>query len=129
MENTDQYRVLIVDDDKLVRDLIKDLLQNFGATVVGEAENGEEALQAFDEYKPDVTFLDIEMPVKNGIDALKDILAKDPNANVIMLTATSDMDVVDMCAEIGAQSFIRKGAAPAALNTMLKAGIDKIKAA
>ena len=126
--NNDQCRVLVVDDDKDIRDLIKFMLRSFGAEVVGEAENGEEAVQAFDKYIPDITFLDIDMPVKNGFDALKEIKEKNPAAAVVMLSATSDIAVADACIESGARYYLRKGAAPEALKIMLKAQLESLSA-
>jgi len=121
-------RVLIVDDDAPIRILLKAILEGFGTEVVAEAENGEEAIRAFDEYKPDLMFLDIQMPVKDGKDALKEILERHPAAQIVMLTATSDMKVADACIERGARSYIRKGAAPNALSLMVKAQIDSFRA-
>jgi DNA-binding NarL/FixJ family response regulator len=117
-------RVVVVDDDKLVRDLLSAVLSNLDAEVVGTAEDGEEALTVFEELAPDIIFLDIQMPRKNGIETLKDILAKHPDAYVVMLTATSDMDVANECISTGAKNFIRKGAPPDVLNIMLKSHID-----
>jgi len=125
--NSDKLcRVLLVDDEEGIRHLLKALLSSLGAKVIAEAANGEEAILAYHKHKPDITFLDIQMPIKNGIDTLKEILADDPNAVVVMLTATSDMDVADSCIELGAQKYVRKGATPEVLNIMLKDGLDLI---
>jgi two-component system, chemotaxis family, chemotaxis protein CheY len=126
MNNNISCRVLVVDDEEVIRHLLKALLSSLGAKVVAEAANGEEAILAFHEHKPDITFLDIQMPVKNGTETLKEIIADDPEAIVVMLTATSDMDVADSCIELGAKKFVRKGAAPDVLNLMLKAGLDLV---
>ncbi len=117
-------RVLVVEDNKPTRDLLKMFLQGFGATVVAEADNGEEAVRAFDAHKPDLTFLDIEMPVKNGMDALAEIIAIDPAAHVVMVTASSEMNVANRCIDAGAKNYIRKGVAPGVLKLMLKAQLD-----
>jgi len=121
-------RVLIVDDDKLLRDKLKLIIQGLGANVVGESDNGADALQAYETHTPDITFLDIDMPRKNGIIALKDIVQKDPNAFVVMLTATSDMDIADSCLELGASSYVRKGVEPHIMELMLKNQIEAVKA-
>jgi len=119
-------RVLVVDDDKPMRGLLKALVESLGAVVVGEAEDGEEAVRIYGECIPDLTFLDIQMPVKNGMDALKEIIKKDPTATVIMLTATSDMAVADSCVNAGARTFIRKAAAPNVLRAMVKMQLDSL---
>jgi len=128
MENNESpCRVLVVDDDKIVRDYIKSLLTSLGAVVVGEAENGDDAVRAFIEFNPDLTFLDIQMPVKNGKDALEEILDNDSSAHVVMLTSVVDMAIADACIELGALSFIRKQAASNILRIMVKAQLDSFK--
>lgn len=118
-------RVVVVDDDKLVRELIKAILTQLGAEVVGTAENGEEALAMYEELSPDIMFLDIQMPVKNGMETLSEIIAKHPDAYVVMLTATSDMSVADECINTGAKNYIRKGAPADVLNMLIKGQIDQ----
>lgn len=126
--NSDKLcRALVVDDEEVIRHLLKALLSSLGAEVVADAANGEDAILAFREHKPDITFLDIKMPVKNGTDTLKEILAYEPDATVVMLSSTSDMDVADACIELGAKKYVRKGAAPGALNLMLKASLELVK--
>lgn len=101
-------RVLIADDMKLMRALLANALTGSGCEVVAEAENGQEAVEKFMEARPDIVFLDIEMPVMSGIDALKKIIAADPDAIVIMATSVDNYDVVDDCMESGATDFVRK---------------------
>ena len=127
MVNDNPCRALIVDDDELMRNLLTGLLPEMGAEVVGEAKDGVEALAAFDELRPDITFLDIKMPVKDGTEALRDIIASDPDAIVVMLSAISDIDVAETCREAGARHYIRKGTAPPILKIMLQAGLDLAK--
>ncbi len=127
MENDNLYRVLIVDDDEMTRDLLKSLLPGLGAEVVGEAVNGEEAIEVFNQCNPDITFLDVRMPVMDGVEALKGIIGKDPDAIVVMLTAISDIEVAETCMEAGARNYIRKGAAAAVLRIMLQSGLDLIR--
>ena len=73
-------RVLIADDAAFMRMMIKNILTQNGHEVVGEAENGEEAVEQYAELKPDVRTMDITMPEKDGIAALKEIIATDPSA-------------------------------------------------
>ncbi len=126
MTNDNSCRVLIADDDKLVRGLLSSMLSVLGADVVGEAENGVEAVQAFEKYAPDLTLLDINMPVRDGIGALEDIMARDPNAIVVMLSATSDMEVAERGVNAGARNYVRKGATPDALTIMLKSALELV---
>nr|MBP7255109.1 response regulator [Negativicutes bacterium] len=80
-------QVLIVDDAPFVRLTLKNMLEKNGFLIAGEATNGQEAIMNYFQLKPDVVTMDISMPVMNGITALKQIINKDPQANVIMVTA------------------------------------------
>lgn len=104
----DTIKVLIVDDEAHIRLLMKTVLQDSGAEVVGEASNGQEAVAAFNEAKPNLVLMDINMPVMDGISALEKIVEIDPDALVIMLTSLSNMESVQKCIEAGAGGYIRK---------------------
>jgi two-component system chemotaxis response regulator CheY len=101
-------RVLIADDELHIRTMVKAVMKTMNAEVVGEAVNGQEAVTLFENVQPDLTLLDINMPVKTGEEALKEIIKKNPNAFVIMLTSLSDLKTVEKCLELGASNFIRK---------------------
>ena len=105
-------RILIVDDDEVMRKLIGGMVAALGAEVVGEAENGEDAIQAFGRLRPELTLLDVNMPVKNGVDALQDIIALDAGATVVMLSANDDTSIAESCLYEGARNYIKKGAGP-----------------
>lgn len=77
-------RILIVDDAAFMRMMIKDILVKNGFEVVGEAQDGVEAVEKYAELKPDLVTLDITMPEKDGLTALKEILSSDSDAKVIM---------------------------------------------
>lgn len=113
-------RALVVDDDKLVRDFLITLLKGLGADVVGEAENGRDAVAAYADCDPDVVFLDIQMPVMDGKAALREIIAADPDAYVVMLSSVNDMDTADACVDAGGRNFIRKQAESNILRSMVK---------
>mgnify|MGYP006436132793 FL=1 len=127
MNSDNPCRAVVVDDDDLVRGVITGMLSQLGAEVVGEAENGEQAVQVFKECNPDITFLDIQLPIKSGTDALKEILEINAQAVVVMLTASADMDIADECMEFGAQEYIRKGANPDVLVMMLEGALNTYK--
>ena len=80
-------RILIADDAAFMRMMIKDILTQDGHEVVGEAANGDEAVKRYAELKPDITTMDITMPEKDGIAALREIIAADPAAKVVMCSA------------------------------------------
>ena len=105
---TSKVRFLIVDDQKSIRELLKELVARLGAEVIGEAEDGEQAVEKFAELRPHMVLLDINMPRMDGVEALKRIAAIDPDAVVIMLTSQNTVDVVRDCLESGARNFLLK---------------------
>ena len=80
-------RILITDDALFMRVTLKNILTQNGYEVCGEAQNGNEAVKLYSELKPDLVTMDITMPEKDGIQALKEIKALDPGATVVMCTA------------------------------------------
>ena len=101
-------RVAIADDEAMIRYALKAIIKSLNMNCVGEATNGQEAVTLYEKEKPDLMFLDINMPVKNGDDALNDIHAKFPNANVVMLTSVAETETVKKCLLGGAVSYILK---------------------
>lgn len=101
-------RVLIVDDAAFMRMMIKEILIKNGFVVVGEAENGVQAVEKYRELKPDIVTMDIKMPEKDGVAALKDIKAADPGAKIIMCSAMGDQATVIYSIQAGAKDFIVK---------------------
>lgn len=103
-----KIKVLLADDELHIRVLIKKVLESMNLEIVAEAKNGEEAVQLYKKHRPHIVFLDINMPVMDGTEALKAIKKEFPNAFIIMLTSLSAMDVVKDCLEAGAANYIRK---------------------
>ena len=101
-------QVLIVDDAPFVRLTLKNMLEKNGFLIAGEATNGQEAIMNYFQLKPDVVTMDISMPVMNGITALKQIINKDPQANVIMVTAVGQEEFIKEAVLNGAKYFIVK---------------------
>ena len=101
-------RVLVVDDAMFIRHIIGELLKQHGHEVVGGAANGVEAVERYRELKPDVTTLDITMPEKDGISALREILTEDPAAKVIMCSALGQEAKVIESIRSGAKDFVVK---------------------
>ncbi|MEY8751654.1 response regulator [Alkalicoccobacillus gibsonii] len=100
--------ILIVDDAAFMRMMIKDILVNAGLQVIGEAENGLQAVEKYQELKPDLVTMDITMPELDGIQALKRIREIDPDANVIMCSAMGQQALVLEAIQSGAKDFIVK---------------------
>ncbi|MBP5276499.1 MAG: response regulator [Lachnospiraceae bacterium] len=100
--------ILVVDDAAFMRMMIKDILSKNGYTVAGEAENGAKAVEKYNELKPDLVLMDITMPDKDGIQALKEIKSADPGAKVIMCSAMGQQAMVIESIQAGAKDFIVK---------------------
>ncbi len=101
-------RVLVVDDAAFMRMMIKDILNKNGFEVVGEAANGQEAVEKYSELKPELTTMDITMPEMDGITAVKEIKKNDPAAKIIMCSAMGQQAMVIEAIQAGAKDFIVK---------------------
>lgn len=101
-------RLLIVDDALIMRKRIRDIAEEAGWETVGEAGNGEEALELFEREKPDLVTLDIVMPKMDGVTALKQIMIAAPNARVVMVSAVNQKAKLAECIQSGALDFIVK---------------------
>ncbi|WP_027726043.1 response regulator [Tuberibacillus calidus] len=101
-------RILIVDDAAFMRMMIKDILVKNGFEVVAEASDGREAIEKYQEYKPDLVTMDITMPEMDGITSLKKIRELDPQAKVIMCSAMGQQAMVIDAIQAGAKDFIVK---------------------
>lgn len=101
-------RILIVDDAKFMRMTLSNILVKANHEVIGEAENGIQAVQLYHEFKPDLVTMDITMPEKSGIEAVKEIKLQYPNARIIMCSAMGQQKMVVEAIEAGAKDFIVK---------------------
>lgn len=100
--------ILLVDDAAFMRLMLKNMLEGNGHTIVGEAADGEQGFSKYKEVNPDITFLDITMPVKNGLECLKDIKGYNPDAKVIMCSAMGQQAMVIEAIQNGAKNFVVK---------------------
>ena len=101
-------RILIVDDAAFMRMMIKDILEKNGYEVVGEAQDGQEAVEKYKELNPDLVTMDITMPEMDGITALKEIRNINPDAKVVMCSAMGQQAMVIDSIQAGAKDFIVK---------------------
>ena len=106
-------KVLIVDDALFMRTMLRNIFVESGFEVIGEAGNGIDAVEKYRVLKPDLTTMDIVMPEKNGIEALKQIMAFDPLARVVMCSALGQESLIIEALEAGARDFIVKPFKPA----------------
>lgn len=101
-------KVLIADDAMFMRNMIRDVFSSDEFQVVGEAANGVEAVEKYKELRPDITTMDIVMPLKSGIEAVREIMKIDSSAKVIMCSALGQESLVLEAIEAGAKDFIVK---------------------
>lgn len=101
-------RVLIVDDAKFMRTLVKDALSSAGHEIVGEAENGNQAVEMYNSLKPDLVTMDITMREKDGLEAAGEILGADSAARIIMVTALGQEDLLARAIKMGVKDFVVK---------------------
>ncbi len=100
--------VLVCDDAKFMRVMILTILTNAGWAVVGEAENGLQAVEKYKELGPDIVTMDMVMPEMGGIDALREIVKDDASARVVMCTAMGQDDLIAEAHELGASAVLLK---------------------
>lgn len=115
---------MIVDDLAFIKLLLKDLIEKAGFRVVGEASDGEEAIDMYQVKKPDLVLLDITMPKMDGITALKKILALDPGAKIIMCSALGQQRLIVQAIQLGAKDFIVKPFRPDRVISSIKKALD-----
>ena len=109
MEN--KFSVIIVDDHEIFRNGLKMAIESLEyAEVVAMASDGQEFLYLLDIYKPDIIFMDIKMPIMNGIEATTLALQKNPNLNIIAISTYDDEDCVDSMLNAGIKGFLLKNA-------------------
>lgn len=101
-------RVLIVDDEPHIRSYLRLILGEMGATDIKEAGDSPNALLMYKHLEPELVLLDVNLPGEDGLAILERILALDPQARVVMMTAVASREIVEKCAAAGALNYIRK---------------------
>ncbi len=101
-------RILIVDDAAFMREMLRDILTEEGYEIVAEAADGDEAISAYNDCQPDLVMLDIVMPRTSGLEALREISAAHPGANIVMCSALGQEALVTEALDAGAKDFVVK---------------------
>lgn len=117
-------KILIVDDLELARMMIRNIVEEYGYTFVGEASNGEEAIEAYEKLKPDLVIMDVIMPIMDGIEAAKQITNKYKDARIIMCSALSNIQVILDSMKAGARDFVSKPLSSFRLMNAVVRGFD-----
>jgi two-component system chemotaxis response regulator CheY len=118
-------RVLIADDASFMRQMIRDIIEPEGWEVAGEAADGFDVVEKFEKLQPDVVLMDIVMPKRSGIDAVKQIVAKAPGATIVMCSALGQEALVMEALQAGAKDFIVKPFKPGSVITTLRKVLEK----
>ena len=101
-------RILLVDDSPVIHIMLRKVLEKNLYEVCGDAKNGREAVEMFKELSPDITFMDVTMPVMDGLEAAKAIMKLDRFAKIIMLSAMGDEEIIHQAKKIGIMTFLKK---------------------
>ncbi|MCR5002690.1 MAG: response regulator [Lachnospiraceae bacterium] len=104
----DKIKILVCDDSILARKSMTAMLNSFGYESIIEVSNGEDAVNKYKEEKPDIVFLDIVMPVKDGITATREIIEFNPEARIIVISSVGTQTHLREVIKAGAKDFIQK---------------------
>ena len=119
-------RILVADDASFMRQMIREIVEEAGHEVVAEASDGVEAIEQFKKHHPDVVTMDIVMPRRSGIDAVKGIIEIDPSACVVMCSALGQETLVQEALQAGARDFIVKPFKPDHVIEVAQKAIAKV---
>ena len=118
-------RILVVDDASFMRQMIREIVEEEGYEVVGEASDGDEAIAAFRRLQPDLVTMDIVMPRRSGIDAVAQIRQLDAGARIVMCSALGQDRLVEDAMNAGAMAFIVKPFKPEVVLETLLSVLEK----
>ena len=122
---SDAATILVVDDDNFVRVLVKDVLSQHGHTIV-EAADGAEALERYREARPQLVLIDLMMPNKSGMEALRDLRALDPKSRVLVMSTLDSDSLVQAALEQGATDFVVKPFHPLELSDAVTRALRRV---
>ncbi len=102
-------RLVLVDDDHDLRLALRELMEEAGYDVVGEAGNGTEGLAVISEMRPDVVLLDLRMPGAGGVEVARELRRRSPEVRVIMFSAYADLGLQSLLSDVGVSAYLIKG--------------------
>lgn len=117
---------MVVDDEQHLRIYLKLILQQIGFTRISEAVNGREAVELYKQRRPALVLLDVNMPVMEGMEALREIMEFDDDAVVVMTTSVASRQAVETSVELGAMHYIRKDTPKEEIAEILNGIIEEI---
>jgi two-component system, chemotaxis family, chemotaxis protein CheY len=101
-------KIMVADDSDAIRQVLQDILVIGKHELIGEAIDGDETLEKFNEIQPDLLLLDLAMPKKDGLAVVKEIREYNPNAKIILITASNNQAIIKQCLDAGALASISK---------------------
>ena len=119
-------RIMIAEDSNSTRLMLKDSLEMAHHEIVAEAIDGIETIEKFIATNPDVLLLDVGMPKKDGISALREIMSAKPDAKIIMITADENLSTITQSSEAGAQAYLVKPFSSEQVLTAITMALDQI---
>lgn len=119
------YRILVVDDSTVMRKIVTQILRSEAFDVVAEGSNGEEGIELYKEHRPDLVTMDVNMPIMDGLTALKKIIEVDAAARIVMLTSESEQKMVLEAIQSGAKNYVVKPPDRTVLLEKVKASLTK----
>lgn len=117
---------LIVDDEAHLRSYLKLVLKQLGFQEIYEAKNGQEGIDQYKRWNPDFVLMDVNMPVKEGLEALREIVEYDEDAVVVMASSVASRQAVETSVELGASYYLRKDTKKEDVVQIIKNLIDEI---
>lgn len=129
MAETEKARVLVVDDEVMIRKMIGAVVASLNGEVAASVGDGKAAIESFGEARPDLVLLDLHMPGTSGVDVLREIMKIDSTAHVVMLTAEDNPVMAENCANIGARDFINKTLGPQTISDRIKLALTAVERA
>jgi two-component system chemotaxis response regulator CheY len=101
-------KALIVDDSPVTHSLLRKILPKNGYEICGNANNGRDGVELYKKFQPDLVFMDISMPIMNGLEAVKAIKSFKADAKIIMLSAMGDEEIIGQAGQLGVEVFLKK---------------------
>jgi len=120
----EDVKILIGDDSILARKQLKDVVSSFGIKNILEASNGQESIDLYKEHMPDIVFLDIVMPVKDGHSAIAEIMEVNPKADIVIVSSVGTQAQLRQAIQLGAKDFIQKPLNVRQIESILKSRFE-----
>lgn len=118
-------KILICDDSILARRQLKDMLSSLGKCTIIEAANGQECIDMYQQHLPDIVFLDIVMPIKDGQTAIAEIMEQYPDADIVVVSSVGTQTQLRQAIQLGAKDFIQKPLNSRQIESILKTRFER----